>query len=310
MRPLASGSARCIDAGAPRRIALARSDHQHVVVGEHARASAAVSRVAVDDDAARLTRRRDRAHGELRIVVMHGADAGEDRARARAPAVAVGTRGLAGDPFRFARLRARCGRRGSPPPSSAPRGGRASSARRSRCSARAPRRRGDRCRRRCRRRAAARRRSPPPDSDPPSPRRRARSRRRSPRPRTAACVRCDCRARGSRTSSRRADRARGPRRRRAHSTSACGAPARSCQPSPTTTAARDDHAADARIRRRRVEAALGEGERARHVRAVGVGERGHEPCLRARFAGASTSFSASLKSETSWKLRYTEAKRM
>ena len=42
----------------------------------------------------------------------------------------------------------------------------------------------------------------------------------------------------------------------------------------------DDHAADPRIRRRRVEAALGQHERARHVRAVGVGERGHRETRR------------------------------
>ena len=71
----------------------------------------------------------------------------------------------------------------------------------------------------------------------------------------------------------------------------------------------DDHAADARVRRRRVEAAFGKRERARHVRAVGVGEYGHRTMprtrhyLRTRLAGASTSLSASRKSDTSWKLR-------
>jgi len=80
-------------------------------------------------------------------------------------------------------------------------------------------------------------------------------------------------------------------------------------------AAVDDHAADARIRRRRVEAALGEHERARHVMAIVVGERARrrvrsrEPVHAGRRAGffggrtASTSFSASRKSETSWNER-------
>ena len=83
-------------------------------------ADGGVSRMAVDHDALRLARRRHRAHRELRIVLPHGADAGQDRAGARAPAMAVGARHLAGDPLRSRRRRAPCGRRGSPRPSSAP----------------------------------------------------------------------------------------------------------------------------------------------------------------------------------------------
>ena len=58
--------------------------------------------LAVDDDAARLARRVDRAHAQLRIVVLDGADAGDDGAGARAPEVAVVARRLAGDPLAFA----------------------------------------------------------------------------------------------------------------------------------------------------------------------------------------------------------------
>ncbi len=50
----------------------------------------------------RLARRSDAAHGELRIVLPHGADAGHHRARARAKAVPVGARRLAGDPLALA----------------------------------------------------------------------------------------------------------------------------------------------------------------------------------------------------------------
>ena len=66
-------------------------------------------RIAVDDDALRLARRLHRAHGQRGIVLQHGADAGEDRARARAPGVAVGARGFAGDPLARA-----VGERGAP----------------------------------------------------------------------------------------------------------------------------------------------------------------------------------------------------
>ena len=74
--------------------------------------------------------------------------------------------------------------------------------------------------------------------------------------------------------------------------------------------ARDD-ATDARIRARRPQAAARELQRARHVAAIGGEAVLHQ--RRARLsagAGASTSFSASRKSDTSWNERYTEAKRM
>ena len=58
--------------------------------------------VAVDDDPPRLSRRRHRAHRQLRVVLQHGADAGQDRAGARAPRVAVGARLGAGDPLALA----------------------------------------------------------------------------------------------------------------------------------------------------------------------------------------------------------------
>jgi hypothetical protein len=59
-------------------------------------------RVPIDDDPPRLARRRDRANRKLWIVLLHRPDPGEDRACARAPTMAIGTRGFAGDPFRFA----------------------------------------------------------------------------------------------------------------------------------------------------------------------------------------------------------------
>ena len=59
---------------------------------------------AVEDHA---QRRRERlafgqAHGEPRVIGQHGAAAAEDRRAARAPALHVGTRRLAGDPLRLA----------------------------------------------------------------------------------------------------------------------------------------------------------------------------------------------------------------
>ena len=64
------------------------------------------------------------------------------------------------------------------------------------------------------------------------------------------------------------------------------------------------HAADTRIRRGRAKPAARELEGARHVATFGLVERAHQ--RRARLSaggGASTSFSASRKSETSWKDR-------
>jgi hypothetical protein len=62
---------------------------------------------AVDDHAARLARRVDAAHGQLRIVGLDGADAGQDRAGAGAPGVAVGARLRAGDPLALAAVQRR-----------------------------------------------------------------------------------------------------------------------------------------------------------------------------------------------------------
>ena len=53
----------------------------------------------VDDHAQRLARGGDEANVEPRVVLAHRADAGQDRARALAPGVAVGARRLAGDPL-------------------------------------------------------------------------------------------------------------------------------------------------------------------------------------------------------------------
>ena len=54
---------------------------------------------AVDDDAARLARRLDGAHVQLRIVRLDRADARQDGAGARAPGMAVGTRLWPRDPL-------------------------------------------------------------------------------------------------------------------------------------------------------------------------------------------------------------------
>src|SRR5205823_5706266 len=69
---------------------------------------------AIDDDPQRLARRIDLAHRELRIVGAHRADAGEDRAGARAPAMAVAPRLGAGNPLRVSigKRRAAVERRG------------------------------------------------------------------------------------------------------------------------------------------------------------------------------------------------------
>ena len=75
---------------------------------------------------------------------------------------------------------------------------------------------------------------------------------------------------------------------------------------------RDDHASHPRIGRGRVEATSGEPQRPRHM-AVIVDPEIHQraAAVRRRLgAGFATSSIASRKSSTSWKLRYTEAKRM
>ena len=58
----------------------------------------------VDDHAQRLARRVDQPHVEARVVVEHGAYAGQQRAGALAPGVAVGASGFAGDPLALAVL--------------------------------------------------------------------------------------------------------------------------------------------------------------------------------------------------------------
>ena len=78
-----------------------------------------------------------------------------------------------------------------------------------------------------------------------------------------------------------------------------------------------EHAADAGIGRGGVEAERRLGERPRHVRAVGVGKGGHgneRRLVQHRRVNRDQRFlifrTASRKSSTSWKLRYTDAKRM
>ena len=56
----------------------------------------------IDHHAQRLQRGRHQAHVEPGVVVAHRADAGQHRAGAPAPGVAVGARGLAGDPLALA----------------------------------------------------------------------------------------------------------------------------------------------------------------------------------------------------------------
>src|SRR5207248_7971803 len=56
----------------------------------------------IDDDLERLPRRIDTAHVELRVVVPHRAEAGQDRAGARPPAMPVCASRFAGDPLALA----------------------------------------------------------------------------------------------------------------------------------------------------------------------------------------------------------------
>ena len=72
----------------------------------------------------------------------------------------------------------------------------------------------------------------------------------------------------------------------------------------------NDDAAHARVGCRRVEPPGGKLERPRHVAPVVVAERVRHCEARRFLPGASTSASASWKSETSWNARYTDAKRM
>ena len=55
--------------------------------------------LGVDDDTARLQHGVDESHVEPRVVVDHGADAGEHRPGPLAVGMAVGARGVAGDPL-------------------------------------------------------------------------------------------------------------------------------------------------------------------------------------------------------------------
>ena len=75
--------------------------NQHGTVFEHARIGGKLA-VSINHDLQRLPRRLDRAHGQSRIVLQHGADPGEDRAGPRTPAMPVGARCLAGDPLALA----------------------------------------------------------------------------------------------------------------------------------------------------------------------------------------------------------------
>ncbi len=90
----------------PRRLRCRCGDHDDLAVGQQPRVRRQLA-VAVDDDLQRLSRGVDRAHRELRVVVLDGADTGQDRAGPRPPAMAVGARFLAGDPLAGAVLQRR-----------------------------------------------------------------------------------------------------------------------------------------------------------------------------------------------------------
>jgi hypothetical protein len=62
--------------------------------------------VAVDHHQMRLARCLDQPHVQLRVVLEHRADAGQHRAGPGAPGVAVGARGLRGDPLAHAVVKA------------------------------------------------------------------------------------------------------------------------------------------------------------------------------------------------------------
>ena len=305
-----------LDAGGPRGIALARRHDERAVAGEHARRRRRLP-MAVDDHAPRLARRRDRADRELGVVLQHGADAGEDRARPGAPRVAVGTRRVAGDPparavrERRSPVEARRYLRAHPRPAARHArdeadvllarlvlaqarfdgdAGRAQALRPARRVAPGLRQRHD---------------------DPADPRGEhgVDARWRAP----VVVARLQRHVHGRAAGVGAAARGVGERldlgvrrtRARVEAFADHGAVA-------------DDHAADARVRRRRVHPARREIERVRHVRAVAVGERRHRDSRTGRYrrgrlaagGGASTSRSASRKSDTSWNDRYTDANRM
>jgi hypothetical protein len=72
--------------------------NQRVAAGEEPRIERRLE-ARVDEDLERLARRLDRPHRELRIVVFHRADAGENGAGARTPAVPVRARFRTGNPL-------------------------------------------------------------------------------------------------------------------------------------------------------------------------------------------------------------------
>src|SRR5438067_686333 len=82
----------------PLRSWRRRGEHQNVARAEHAGVRRCLA-VAVDDHAQRLPRRLDLTYAELRIILPHGANAGENRGRPSAPAMAVGAGGLSRDPL-------------------------------------------------------------------------------------------------------------------------------------------------------------------------------------------------------------------
>ena len=304
-----------------------RREQQHVARRcDHARRPAACA-ARVEHDAQRLPAAVVDAHFEARIVGEHGADAREHHGTARAQVLHVAARRLAGDPAALA-----VGQRGA----AIEAGGQLHAHERP---ATAPCASGSR-------RSALRLRRP---SDPLSTAmpclaqaRRAGARHlgirivdgihhaRARRPRSApgcrvACGRDDCRVRASRRRWRRA-----PRRRRAVSaaTSACGSPARSCQPSPTISPSRTSTqptrgfgsvlyrprcaSSSARAWRRSHRSSAPTNPRSLLVLGRFSGRAGQQRQLvafgglRRRLCRWSISWR---KASTSWKLRYTDAKR-
>src|SRR5882762_6334335 len=91
---------RLLQRGDPLRIVY-RADNERLPLLQEARGRRCLE-FRIDDDLEGLPGRVDAAHVELRVVVPHRAEAGENRAGARAPAMAVLARGLPGDPLALA----------------------------------------------------------------------------------------------------------------------------------------------------------------------------------------------------------------
>jgi hypothetical protein len=292
------------DRGRPRCVARAGGDDERTAIAQDTSARRS-ARFAIDDHAERLARCRDIAHGELRIVAQHGADARQDRARPGAIGVAIRACRRSGDPAAFTAPQRRATvetRRelGAQPRPSARHARHEADIERlcfrlkqadveAHAGALQPRPaaalRRIRIAHRCHHAADAGRKHGIDTGRRP----------------TVAIARLERDVEGGTAhvvaASLRIGKCRHLGMREAGAR---------VEPLADDDAVLRDHTTDARIRRGRIEAALGERERARHLTAVVFGEPVGHAGRRAALRGvrtASTSFNASRKSETSWNER-------